>query len=374
MTAPEIKIELIEIYQSRIKLKAPFIISLGKFDYAENIIVKMICSSGITGFGECSPFMTINGESMDTCFIVGQYLAKVLIGKNPLLIDDCSQTMDAVIYGNASVKSAFDIALYDIASQFANQPLYKFLNGTNKILVTDYTVSINEADKMANDAQVIKDDGFKIIKVKLGGTKEKDIKRIKAIRNKIGNEIPIRIDANQGWNVNTAIEILNALSHFNIQYCEEPIPRWNFMQLSEIKKQSPIPIMADESCCDEHDAERLVALNACDLFNIKLGKSSGIFKALKIIKLAEQAGIMLQVGGFLESRLGFTASAHLALTSNNILHCDFDTPLMFEEDSIEGGITYGVNGTIQVPDKIGLGATVDENYLKQLTKVIVSKN
>ena len=78
MTAPEIKIELIEIYQSRIKLKAPFIISLGKFDYAENIIVKIITNNGLTGFGECSPFMTINGESMDTCFIVGQYLAKFL--------------------------------------------------------------------------------------------------------------------------------------------------------------------------------------------------------------------------------------------------------------------------------------------------------
>ena len=82
----------------------------------------------------------------------------------------------------------------------------------------------------------------------------------------------------------------------------------------------------------------MIALNACNLFNIKLGKSSGIFKALKIIKLAEGAGINIQVGGFLESRLGFTASAHIALTSKNIIHCDFDTPLMFEEDPVIGGI------------------------------------
>ena len=70
----------------------------------------------------------------------------------------------------------------------------------------------------------------------------------------------------------TAIEILNAVVPFNIQHCEEPIPRWNFMELSEVKDKSPVPIMADETCCDHHDAKRLIDLKACDLFNIKLGK------------------------------------------------------------------------------------------------------
>ena len=145
MTASELKIEQVEIYQSRIKLKAPFIISLGKFDYAENIIVKIITRNGLTGFGECSPFMTINGESIETCFIVGQYLAKTLIGKSPLEIENCVHAMDAVIYGNSSIKSAFDMALYDIASQNAGVPLYKFLGGSNdKTIITDYTVSIGD--------------------------------------------------------------------------------------------------------------------------------------------------------------------------------------------------------------------------------------
>jgi L-Ala-D/L-Glu epimerase len=371
MSNSEIKIEQIEIYQSRIKLKAPFIISLGKFDFAENIILRIKTNNGITGYGECSPFMTINGESMETCFIVGQYLAKALLNRNPLDINYCSQLMDSIIYGNSSIKSAFDIALYDISAQAANVPLYKFLNGNNKILTTDYTVSIDEPGKMADDAQIIKDAGYKIIKVKLGGSKEKDINRIKAIRSKIGNEIPLRIDANQGWSIADAIIILNAISGFNIQHCEEPIPRWQFIQLSEVRNQSPIPIMADESCCDEHDAERLIGIKACDLFNIKLGKSSGIFKALKIIKLAQAADIKLQVGGFLESRLGFSASAHLAMTSNNIIHCDFDTPLMFEDDNVTGGITYRANGEIEVSETPGLGASIDEKYLKQMIRVVI---
>src|SRR5205814_905212 len=132
--------------------------SLGPLDHAENIIVIIRTNQGISGFGECSPFMAINGESMDTCYIVGRYLAKALKEKNPLGIEACSKVMDAVIYGNTSIKSAFDIALHDIAAQNASLPLYRFLSGSNtKTLLTDYTVSIGDPDKMAQDAQKIKE-------------------------------------------------------------------------------------------------------------------------------------------------------------------------------------------------------------------------
>ena len=365
-------ISRVEIYKSPIKLKEPFIISLGLVDQAENIIVVIRTDSGPSGFGECSPFKTINGESMDTCFIVGQYLAKGLLGKDPLNIEGCSQMMNKTIFGNSSIKSAFDIALYDLASQQAGLPLYAFLGGkNNKQLITDYTVSIGDPQKMAYDARKIKENGFQIIKVKLGSSGKEDIDRIRLIRDAVGHEIPVRIDANHGWNTEEAIETLIALSAYNIQFCEEPIARWNFMDLPKIKRLSPIPIMADESCCDHNDARRLIDIEACDFFNVKLGKSSGIFNALKIVKLTEQAGIKIQVGGFLESRLGFTASAHLALTSENIIYCDFDTPLMFVEDPVVGGISYESNGIVTIPEEPGLGATIDNNYLKQLTSSVI---
>lgn len=366
------EISEINIYQLPIKLKEPFVISLGTLTTAENIIVTIKTESGITGFGECSPFKTINGESMETCFVVGQYLAKALIGQNPLNITQCSQLMDATIYGSNSIKSAFDIALYDIAAQNANLPLYAFLGGQNsKTLVTDYTISIGEPQKMVADALKIITNGFQIIKVKLGQSLYLDVERIRLIREAVGSQIPIRIDANQGWPVNQAVQILNALALYNIQHCEEPIARYHFMQLVNIRQNSPIAIMADETCCDHNDAERLIGLNACDMFNIKLGKSGGIFNALKIIKLAEAANMDLQIGGFLESRLAFTASAHLALTSKNILHCDFDTPLMMVSDPITGGIIYSNKGEIIVPNKPGLGASISDNVLCDLVGVRV---
>lgn len=365
-------IDQIEIYASPIKLKEPFVISLGPLTHAENVVIVIRTREGITGFGECSPFLMINGESMDTAVSVAKLLAGKLKGKNALDIEGCVLAMDKIIFGNSSIKSAFDMALYDIAAQHAQLPLYAFLGGKkNKTIQTDYTISLGPLDKMASDAQDIKDRGFQIIKVKLGGTKEEDIERIKCIRQQIGNDISLRIDANQGWTPLDALEILKTIAPYDIQHCEEPIPRWQYMKLPFLREQSPIPIMSDESCCDEHDAERLIELKACDALNVKLGKSSGIFKALKIIRLAEQAKLNLQIGGFLESRLAFTASAHLALCSDAVVYYDFDTPMMFEEDPVIGGIQYGNKGMVDVPDVIGLGATMDEVYLTRLNKIVM---
>ncbi len=366
-------IHAVEIYKLFIPLKEPFVISLGTIHDVKNIVVIIRTKDGCAGYGECSPYMSINGESVDTCFIVAQYFAQVLKEKDALNIADCIAAMDKTIYANSSIKSAFDIALHDIAAQHAGLPLYQFLGGKkNKVLETDMTVSIGDPEKMKADAMRFQKEGFPAIKVKLGENLEKDVARIKAIREGIGNEHPLRIDANQGWRTaDEAIEILLALSSFNIEHCEEPIARWKFMDLHKVSAASPIPIMADESCGDEHDAERLIQLKACQMFNIKLGKSGGFFKGQKIAKLGEQAGMQMQVGGFMESRLGMTAAAHFALTNDAIHHCDFDTPLMFTEDPVIGGINYLDKGIIEVPDVPGLGAVIDESYLKEAHRVFV---
>ena len=366
-------IQSIEIYKLFVELREPFVISLGPQNDVQNIIVIIRTKDGCAGYGECSPYMSINGESVDTCFIVGQYLGRVLAGVNALEIAHCMELMDKTIYANTSIKSAFDIALHDIAAQHSGVPLYKFLGGNNnKVLETDYTVSIGDPGKMAADAVKIVRQGFPAVKVKLGENREKDVQRISSIREAIGNTHPLRIDANQGWKTaDHAIEVLKALAPFNIEYCEEPILRHRFMELNRVSEASPIPIMADESCSDQYDAERLIQLKACQMFNIKLGKSSGFHKALKIARLGAQAGIVMQVGGFMESRLGMTASAHLALANDHIHHCDFDTPLMFTEDPVIGGIKYLDKGVIEVPDTPGLGAVIDEAYLRQAQKSVI---
>ena len=123
----KLTIQQVALYKLSIPLIEPFITSLGRDENAENVLVKIMTAEGLIGFGECSPYMPINGESQDTCFIVGQYFAKALKGKDPLQIEECIAIMDKVIYGNTSIKSAFDMAFYDIASQQAGMPLYQFI-------------------------------------------------------------------------------------------------------------------------------------------------------------------------------------------------------------------------------------------------------
>lgn len=360
----------IDLFPLRIPLKAPFVTSLGALDAVESVFVRITTQDGLAGWGECNPFWIINGETQETCMAVGAHLAKALLGRSATDLEAVHACMDRVIFGNNSIKSAFDIACHDIAAQAAGLPLYRLLGGTsNRALVTDYTVSLGPKEKMAADAATIVGNGFPVIKVKLGGAPKEDVERILAIRGAIGSEVPLRIDANQGWTPEQAILVLNALADTNIQHCEEPIPRWQYMELRRVKEASPIPIMADESCCDHHDAERLIALGACQRFNIKLGKSGGLFKARKIIELAETAGMEVQVGGFLESRLAWTAAAHLALTSDAVRFCDMDTPLMFTSDPVHGGISYGAGGRITVPDAVGLGAWMTEVALAGGTRV-----
>lgn len=342
----------------------PFITSLGRDDDALNVVLRIRTESGLIGFGECSPYMPINGESQDTAYVVAQYFGKTLLGKDALDLAAINQQMDAVIYGNDSIKSAFDMACYDIASQAAGVPLYQYLGGKkNKTITTDYTVSIGDPDKMATDAVKILERGFPYIKVKLGKHGPTDVIRMQKIRAAVGPDIPLRIDANQGWSVDEAIETLQSLAPLNIEHCEEPIPRYNYTLLPKIRAASPIPLMADECLGDEHDAERLITLNACQYMNIKLGKSGGIFHALEIVRKAEAANIKLQVGAMIESRLAMTAFAHFALCSDQIVHFDFDTALMLREDPVEGGIQYKAGGVIEVPEVPGLGAKISDKWL-----------
>ncbi len=368
------KITKIEIYKLNVPLKEPFIISLGVIKTANSIVLKIHTDHNIYGTGEGNPYMFIVGETQEADFEYAKMLAKLLIGKNPLEIENRLAEIDRILKFNPTIKSAFDMALYDILGKSTGLPLYKLWGGTNnRKITTDMTVSIDKPEKMANDALKFKKAGFPAIKVKLGDNFKNDIKRIDAIRKAIGYEIPLRIDANQGWDTHTAIKTLKALDKYDIEHCEEPIPRWNVTDLPYVRAHSPIAIMADESLFDHHDAFRLAKTQACDYFNIKLSKSGGLNNALKIVSIAEAAGIKSQVGCMSETRFGLTALMHLVIARSNIVHFDLDSALMLAEDPVTGGIEYKEKGQVILPDdEPGIGADFKSEYLDKMDKTVIS--
>lgn len=366
------KIRKIEFFKARIKLKKTFITSLGRRDYTTSIFVKITTVKGLTGWGECSPFPPIVGETPETCFIVGKMLAEQLISEDPSDINRVVTIMDKMIYAHTGIKSAIEIACQDLSAQKANLPLYSHLGGQkDKTIRTDFTISLDEIDAMVQDAKDRIEQGFKTLKIKVGDNWKTDIKRLRSIREAVGAHIDLRIDANQGWKKNEAIKVLNEVAGLNIQYCEEPINKRKYFQLKKVINNSPIKIMADESLMDHIDAQKLIKGGYCDYFNIKLGKSSGLHKAGKILEIAEKHGILTQIGGFVESRLLFTANCHLAYTSAQVKFFDFDSPLFHEFDPIIGGMEYQPDWTITIPEEAGLGLKIDEDYLKECKSMVV---
>jgi len=341
----------------------PFVIATGTMDYAQNTLIHLFTDNEVDGMGECSAFPMIVGETQETCFVLAKDFARIWKGKNPLDIEARMHELNAFIAGNTTIKSAFEMALFDIAAKAANLPLYRFLGGTVRDITTDITVGISDAACMAEKANAFKDHGAEILKVKLGKDPLDDIARIKAIRKAVGFDIPIRIDANQGWSFEEAVVALQGMEAFKIQFCEQPMRTHQDHLLPQLRTQTIIPIMADESVYSHHDAERLCKAGACDYINIKFSKSGGINEALKIQQIASEYGTHCMIGGMLESRLALTAKVHFAYSAPNVKFFDMDTCMIGHlVDPVEGGVQFD-GYKIYIPDSIGIGATVDQEFL-----------
>lgn len=348
-------------------------ISKGPLTHANNTIV-IIHTKDLFGTGECCPYRTIHGETQKGSVAAGRDLAELLIGDDAREIHRIVGKIDRAIAGNASIKCAFDMALYDLNAKAVGLPLFRYLQGdSHKKIYTDMTISLLEKGKMAEKAIQYASDGFPVLKVKLGDRPaQKDIERIEVIREAIGYQLPLRIDANQGWNYLEAIRVLEGIQDMNIEHCEAPIPAGNIRDRRRLVETSPIPIMGDEAVFDHKDAYLNLAEGAVDLINIKLGKAGGILHSMKIAGIAQAAGVYCQVGSFSETRLGITALTHFAMAWDNIIYYDLDSPLMQSEDPVQGGMVYQKDWEVTVGEEPGIGACFDKKFLDKFEKILIT--
>lgn len=360
----------IEIYKLSIPME-PFVIATGTMEYAQNIFVRIRTNTTIHGVGECSAFPMIVGETQNTCFEIAKDFAKIWNGKNPLAIAERMGELDQYIAGNTTIKSAFDMALYDLASKNAKIPLYKFLGGKKREAVTDITLGLGTAMGMAIKALELKGRGAEVLKIKLGTTPEEDVDRIREIRKAVGFDIPLRIDANQGWTFEEAIYALQEMAPFKIQFCEQPMRTWDDNHLVELRHRTTVPIMADESVYSHRDAERLCSSDSCDYLNIKFSKSGGILEAMRIHEVSERYNIPCMIGGMLESRLALSAKLQFAYAAPYVKFFDLDTCMVGHlQDPVLGGMQYD-GYRVEISDEWGIGADIDQSFLDQCESFIV---
>jgi len=361
------KITHLDIYRFSIPME-PFVIATGIMDYAQNVFIRVHTESKHYGVGECSAFPMIVGETQDTCLAMARDFAKTWKGKDASDIPARLQDLHNAAAHNPTVKSAFDMALYDLAAKTVGQPLYKYLGGEKRTVETDMTIGIGTAGEMAQLAVKYQKNGATILKIKLGKDPEDDINRIQKIREAVGNKMTIRLDANQGWDFDAAVLCLNAMKDLNIEFCEQPMRTWYDDRLPELCEQTGIKIMADESCYNHHDARKLINSQSCDYLNIKFAKSGGINEGLKIHEIASEAGMPCMIGSMLESRIALSANLHFAYACKNVKYFDLDTCLLGHlADPVIGGLTYK-GYFLDLPETSGIGADADEMFLKNCEK------
>jgi len=351
------KITEVRLGKISIPLKTPFKTALRTVSCIEDVIVEVHTDSGNIGYGEAPPTGVITGDT--TGAIIGaiqDHISQKITGCDIADFENLMIALDTSIIHNSSAKAAVDMAFWDLFGQLYNTPVYRLLGGNRQNLVTDITISVNSPEEMAKDSLYALDSGFDTLKIKVGKEPEKDLVRLKAIRDAAGYDVKLRIDANQGWKPKEAVHILRSMEDagLDIELVEQPVIAHDISGLKFVRDNVSIPVMADESVFSPLDAIKIMQAEAADFINIKLMKSGGIWNALKICTAAEIYGVECMIGCMLESKIAVNAAVHLACARKIITRVDLDGPVLCSYDPIKGGSVF--NGkNINVSEAPGLG-------------------
>lgn len=365
------KITRVESIPVKVPIRPEFQIrgSLGFHAESPFLLVRVHTDEDLTGVGEVSCTPVWSGEDQVTAaHMIADFLAPALIGEDPRDIERLTAKMRRAVAANPFTKSGLEMALWDILGKSVGLPVYRLLGGKIRETVPiKMSVSGAEPQRAAQLAEWALQRGLKALKVKVGIEPEADVARVKAVRAAIGPAVRLGADANGGWSPRVAISTTRRLvEECGIYFIEQPVPPLDVQWLADVRRNVPIPVMADESCYTLQDAMALARAGAADILSVYVGKGGGIGPARKIAAVAEAAGLTCTVGSNLELGVASAAMAHLATATPGVgaeeFPCDILGPLAYADDLLVEPIVV-CDGAVRAPDKPGLGVALDETKL-----------
>jgi L-alanine-DL-glutamate epimerase-like enolase superfamily enzyme len=373
-------ITTIETHPVRVALKPAYrmISALGRHDESQFVLVRLLTDTGLEGAGEASLTVRWSGETVwGATALIDRVLAPLVIGTEldpaqPIeSIVSLDKTMDLSVKHNWFAKSSIEMAAWDVLGKAAGKPVYDLLGGACRPLAIPSRFSMGAYDlprARARAAELVAQ-GFSTVKVKVGGQPDADIARVRAVREVIGPNRKLVIDANCGWDADTAIHCIRELADCRIDLVEQPTPDGDYAQIARVRRLGSIPVMADDMCFDLVHARELIRNEACDLISVYPGKNGGIRKSREIVLYAEQHGVGCTIGSNLEFDIATAAMGHLIVATKNLqveqwpgdIHgpAYYETRLVKNPLSIQGPLTT-------ITNKSGLGLDVDWELVKQL--------
>lgn len=372
------------LYSLRIPFRNPFTHSLKSRLYSDSIVLRLTSDSGTVGFGEAVPREYVTGECVSSCLehiqnILLPTLRRKELPENGAHADELLHEINTLIpeaetpgaiASNAS-RTAVELALLDCILKHDGKPLSCILKPISETVIYSAVISAESVETVKKTAAYCRDNGMKNIKIKAGYGD--DYERISSVREIMGDNVSLRIDANGAFDVRGAIELINRIHHLRIDSIEQPVPRGNPKELSRVRENSPIPVMVDESLITVKDAIDLIGNNSCDLFNLRISKNGGIFHTLRLADIARKSGIGIQLGCQVgETAILSATGRHLGAHVPDLRFVEGSYgEFLLVEDISEKPVNFGFAGKAPLLRGNGLGIEVREDILEKYAEKII---
>ena len=367
------KITKIDTYRVRIPLTYPVKWSGGIRHSAPALILEIHTDEGIVGLGECV------GPTIPTLeTVVNEEFSQFLIGQDPLKTELLTRRLEEFsrnwLKVGYHVISGIEIALLDIKGKWLNTPVHQLLGGQCKKEV-NYAgyLFIAEPEVNAKRALEYNKQGYKEIKLKVGRDLNEDADTLAAIRDAIGYDIKIRIDANMHWSLPTAVKWIKTLQKYDLQYVEQPMPDYDLDGLAALRRVVDVPIATDESCSSVERVLEMIKRDSCDVFVVYISEAGGPTRARTIASIADACGKWCVMGTWAETGIATIAGAHSIASTTNFVFSN-DSHYMLQSDDIISKPLQIINGAIEVPHGPGLGVKLDRQKLEDFGKTDIRES
>jgi len=334
------------------------------------LLVKVHTGEGITGLGEVSCTPRWSGEDQVTAaHFIHTILAPLLTGEDPRDIQRLTGRMRRALFGHPFTKAALEMALWDILGKAAGLPVYRLLGGpVRESVATKWSISGVEPARAVEIAVWAVEQGFRTMKVKVGIDPAEDVARVRAVREAVGPDIRLGVDANGAWAPRLAGEMIRRLRESDIYFVEQPVPPGDVSWLAEVRRGAGIPVIADESVYTVEDALSIARAGGADALSVYVGKSAGIGSTCRIAAIAEAAMLGCTVGSNLEMGIGSAAMIHVAMAMPGItadeFPCDIIGPIFYTDELLKEPLSIK-GGEARPNERPGLGVELDDEKVER---------
>lgn len=334
-------IKYVTFWPIDIPITDPFIVATGVRVVAENIFVRITLNNGTHGYGEAAPFPEVGGEDRESCLAALERLASSLIGESVEDYHALAHGMSEQALTHPAARCGLETAVIDAYCRVSNNPMWQLWGDSDvRARETDITIPITDLDKTVTLARGWYEKGFRLFKMKVGKDVENDIRRLEAVHRTLPG-ISFIGDGNQGFSRQDCLTFAEGVKRFGgrMVLLEQPVVRADLDSMAAIRRETGIPIAADESVRSLADAQEVVARGAADYINIKIMKT-GVAEAVEIASFTKASGLKLMIGGMVETRVAMGCSFSMVLGLGGFEVLDLDTPLLLANDPVTGGYRY----------------------------------